>query len=40
MDKVAQKLASEMQEKNELPFLTPELQLTITKAAVRKILAT
>ena len=40
LDKVAQKLASEMQEKNELPFLTPELQLTITKAAVRNILAT
>jgi len=40
LDKVAQKLASEMQEKNELPFLTPELQLTISKAAVRNILAT
>jgi len=40
MDKVAQKLASEMEEKNELPFLTPELGLTITKAAVRNILAT
>ena len=40
LDKVAQKLASEMQEKNELPFLTPELQLTVTRAAVRKILAT
>jgi hypothetical protein len=40
LNKVAQKLASEMQEKNELPFLTPELQLTISKAAVRNILAT
>jgi glyoxylase-like metal-dependent hydrolase (beta-lactamase superfamily II) len=40
MDKVSQKLASEIQEKNELPFLTPDLQVTITKAAVRKILAT
>jgi glyoxylase-like metal-dependent hydrolase (beta-lactamase superfamily II) len=40
LDKVAQKLASEMQEKNELPFLTPELRLNISKAAVRKILAT
>ena len=40
MDKVAQKLASEIQEKNELPFLNLELQVTITKAAIRKILAT
>jgi glyoxylase-like metal-dependent hydrolase (beta-lactamase superfamily II) len=40
MDKVAQKLASEIQEKNELPFLTPELQVTVTNATVRKILAT
>jgi glyoxylase-like metal-dependent hydrolase (beta-lactamase superfamily II) len=38
LDKVAQKLASEIQEKNELPFLTLELQVTITKAAIRKIL--
>jgi len=40
IDKVAQKLAADMQEKNELPFLTLELQDTIAKATVRKILAT
>jgi glyoxylase-like metal-dependent hydrolase (beta-lactamase superfamily II) len=40
LDEVAHKLASEIQENNELPFLTPELQVTITKAAVHKILAT
>lgn len=38
LDKVTQKLASEIQEKNELPFLTLELQVTITKAAIRNIL--
>jgi glyoxylase-like metal-dependent hydrolase (beta-lactamase superfamily II) len=40
LEKVAQKLASEIQEKNELPFLNLELQVTITKVAIRKILAT
>jgi len=40
LDKVAHKLASEIQEKNELPFLNLELQTTITRAAIRKILAT
>lgn len=40
LDKVTQKLASETQERNELPFLSLELQVTVTKAAIRKILAT
>ncbi len=40
LDKVAQKLASEIQEKSGLPFFSLELQLTIIKAAIRKILAT
>jgi glyoxylase-like metal-dependent hydrolase (beta-lactamase superfamily II) len=40
LDKVAQKLAFEIQERNELPFLSMELQVTIIKAVIRKILAT
>jgi glyoxylase-like metal-dependent hydrolase (beta-lactamase superfamily II) len=40
LDKLTQKLASETQERNELPFLSLELQVIVTKAAIRKILAT
>lgn len=40
LDKVTQKLASETQERNELPFLSLELQVIVTKATIRKILAT
>ena len=36
--KVTQKLASEIQGKNKLPFLSLELQVTIIKVSIRKIL--
>jgi len=36
--KVTQKLASEMQGQNKLPFLSLELQVTIIKVSIRKIL--
>lgn len=38
LDNVAHKLASEMQGKNKSPFLSLELQVTIIKAVIRKIL--
>ena len=38
LDKVTQKLASEMQGNNKLPFLSRELQVTIIKVSIRKIL--
>ncbi|MFU8797006.1 MAG: MBL fold metallo-hydrolase, partial [Dehalococcoidia bacterium] len=38
IEKVAQKIATEIRRKNELPFLSLELQATITKISVRKIL--
>lgn len=39
IEEVAQKLASEIRRKNELPFLSLELQATILKISVRKILS-
>ena len=36
LDKAAQKLASEMPGSSKLPFLSLELQVTIIKAAIRK----
>jgi hypothetical protein len=38
LDKVAYKLASEMSGKNKLPFLSLELQVTIIRVSIRKIL--
>ena len=38
LDKVTQKPASEMPGKNKLPFLSLELQCTIIKVVIRKIL--
>ena len=35
---MAQRLASEVQGKNKLPFLSMELQVTIIKAVIRKVL--
>jgi hypothetical protein len=37
-DKVAQELAAETMGKNKLPFLSLELQTSVTKAEIRKIL--
>jgi hypothetical protein len=38
LDKVTRKLTSEMQGKSKLPFLSRELQVTIIKVSIRKIL--
>jgi len=38
LDKVTQNLASERQGKNKLPCLSRELQVTIIKVSIRKIL--
>jgi 2-aminobenzoylacetyl-CoA thioesterase len=39
VEKVAQRIASEIRERNELPFLSSELQAEVARTVIRKILA-